>query len=203
VDVPGTKGWPVFRVPKRPLSSKWPLRLIFAGNGDGTFQNPASYTWGYLPASGAIADLNGDGNPDIVILSGASGRQQDTVAVFLGNPDGSFQPPFYLRATFTLSPLMILASDFNGDGNVDVAVMDSGGSAIHFFAGNGDGAFGPDVEIGAASTMLWMGSGNYGDQTKPGYPDLVMFDGGPNTFFTVSNPEAVGISMLWNRGWQH
>jgi hypothetical protein len=190
-----------FQTPEN-VTTGQPL-LIFAGNGDGTFQNPVSYTWGYLPVSGAIADLNGDGNPDIVILSGASGRKQKTAAVFLGNPDGSFQAPSYIHASFTVSPLAILAGDFNGDGKMDVAVMDSGGNAIHLFAGNGDGAFGPDVEVGAASTMLWIGSGNYGGQTKPGYPDLLTFDGGPNTFFTPSNPAAVAISMLWNAGWQH
>lgn len=174
--------------------------LIFTGNGDGTFQNPVSYTWGYLPASGAVADLNGDGNPDIVILSSASGRKQNTVAVFLGNPDGSFQPPSYLHASYTVAPLAILAADFNGDGKVDVAVMDSGGSAIHLFAGHGDGAFERDVELGGASTALWLGTGNYGGHLKPGYSDLVMFDGGPNSFFTPSNEAAVGISMLWNTG---
>jgi hypothetical protein len=177
--------------------------LIFAGNGDGTFQNPVSYTWGQLPADGAIADLNGDGNPDILILSSANGNEQNTVAVFLGNSDGTFQPPAYLKVRYSLSAIQILAGDFNGDGKVDVAVMDSGGNAVHFFAGNGDGAFGPDVEFGAASTMEWMGSGNYAGQTKPGYPDLVFFDGGPNSFLTPPNAGGLAISMLWNSGWKH
>jgi hypothetical protein len=176
--------------------------LIFFGNGDGTFQNPVSYAWGYLPADGAIADLNGDGNPDILILSSANGGEQNTIAVFLGNPDGSFQPPAYLRVRYGLSTIAILAGDFNGDGKVDVAVLDSGGNAVHLFAGNGDGTFGPDVEFGAASTMYWMGSGNYAGQTKPGYADLVFFDGGPNGFFTPSNAGGLAISMLCNTGWQ-
>ena len=190
-----------FQTPQNAIVGQ-PL-LIFAGNGDGTFQNPVSYAWGDLPASGAIADLNGDGNPDIMILSGANGRQNNTVAVFLGNPDGSFQPPAYLQVRYGVSPIAILAGDFKGDGNADVAVMDSGGNAVHLFAGNGNGTFGPDEEFGAACSMLWMGSGYYGGQTKSGYADLVFFDGSPNSFFTPSNPGGLAISMLWNTGWQH
>jgi hypothetical protein len=61
---------------------------------------------------------------------------------------------------------MILAGDLNDDGKVDLAVLDSGGSAIHLFAGNGDGTFGRDVEVGAASAMVWMGSGHFQGQAR-------------------------------------
>jgi hypothetical protein len=78
--------------------------------------------------------------------------------------------------------------------------MDAGGNTVHLSAGNGDGTFGPDAEFGSAATMQWMGSGNYAGQTKPGYPDLVFFDGGLNGFFTPSSPGGLAISTLWNTG---
>ena len=179
------------------VSNGQPL-LIFLGNGDGTFRNPVSYTWGFLPAWGAIADLNRDGNPDVVILSAE--HPHDQIAVFLGNADGSFQMPSFVQLPFAVYPTSIVATDLNGDGKVDLAVMDDGGNALYLFAGNGDGTFGSGVEFGAASTLLWLGFGNYQGQTLPGFPVLVTFDGALNTFFTPSSTAGVAVSTLLNTG---
>jgi len=175
-------------------SSTQPL-LIYLGNGDGTFQSPTPYTWGYLPSCGAIADLNGDGNPDIVILS--SEHPTDSLAVFLGNPDGTFQSPASVALPFAVNPDDLVAADFNGDGNVDLAIMDAGVNAIYLFPGHGDGTFGPVEEMGGASTLLWMGI--YPSQPA-GYADLVTFNGALNTFVAPSGPAGVSISLLRNTG---
>jgi FG-GAP-like repeat len=53
---------------------------VFSGNGDGTFQNPVSYTVQSGPQAIVAADLNGDGRPDIITASGAN----NTVDVLLG-----------------------------------------------------------------------------------------------------------------------
>jgi len=39
-----------------------------------------------------VADLNGDGIPDIGLM------EAGTLAIFLGNGDGTFQSPFYIGA---------------------------------------------------------------------------------------------------------
>src|SRR5262249_43073271 len=66
---------------------------VFLGNGDGTFQAPQKYATGRGPDSVAIADLNGDGIPDLIVANGASGLPviDNTVSVLLGNGDGTFQ----------------------------------------------------------------------------------------------------------------
>jgi len=58
-----------------------PRILVFAGNGDGTFQAPASYTVlqsGSLGGAGnfigAVADLDNNGSPDLVALQNAPGN---------------------------------------------------------------------------------------------------------------------------------
>src|SRR5206468_2969777 len=69
---------------------------VLLGNGDGTFQPVVSYSSGGNTAlSVAVADVNGDGKPDLL-----AGNQCDTssncahglVGVRLGNGDGTFQP---------------------------------------------------------------------------------------------------------------
>jgi hypothetical protein len=58
---------------------------VLLGNGDGTFGTRTDLIAAYGPISAAIADLNADGRPDLVV-AGNSGD----VSVRLGNGDGTF-----------------------------------------------------------------------------------------------------------------
>jgi FG-GAP-like repeat len=43
---------------------------VLLGNGDGTFQKVVAYYWsGSYTASIAVADVNGDGRPDVVVTN--------------------------------------------------------------------------------------------------------------------------------------
>jgi hypothetical protein len=53
---------------------------ILLGNGDGTFRSPVHYSINFGGSTG-VADVNGDGNLDLIFTSGA---------VLLGNGDGTF-----------------------------------------------------------------------------------------------------------------
>src|SRR5258708_15443174 len=66
---------------------------VLLGNADGTFQAAVAYdsggSWFYFrPPAVAIADVNGDHKPDLVVAHSRS----NTVGVLLGNGDGTFQP---------------------------------------------------------------------------------------------------------------
>ena len=84
---------------------------------------------GFAPDQIALADINGDGKPDLVV----SGAAQ---AVLLGNGDGTFQPP---KLIFAPGPAVV--GDFNGDGKLDLAVA-SPYQGVSVFLGTGDGTFG-------------------------------------------------------------
>src|SRR5262249_35883444 len=70
---------------------------LLLGNGDGTFRPAVTYSSGVAGiASLAIADVNDDGKPDLIVLGcGADcfNPPNSRVAILLGNGDGTFQPP--------------------------------------------------------------------------------------------------------------
>jgi len=178
-----------------------PPLLIFLGNGDGTFQPPASYTWNGLAQWAAIADVNHDGNPDIIALNSQLGPDQPIAAVFLGSGDGTFQSPSYVYDIWASQPNQVIVTDMNGDGNPDLVISDWRANSVYLFAGNGDGTFGQQVQVGAAAGIGWLGAMDLQGQTVPGFPDLLMVDFLQNGFYPV-NHTAFAVSILYNDGWR-
>src|SRR6266850_5773715 len=128
---------------------------VLLGNGDGTFQSPitvASFVGSVTAA--AIGDLNGDGKPDIAVSawggSGDTGGNLNTVAILLGNGDGTFQPPVFYQSINNTYGIAI--GDFNNDGKPDIIVRNP--EAIALSLGNGDGTFLPGYVILAEPTTL-------------------------------------------------
>lgn len=91
--------------------------VVLLGNGDGTFQAPVSYSVDPNPTAVAIADMNQDGRPDLVVAFATS------VEILLGNGDGTFQSPVRFGSISSGSgPFAIATGDLNGDGLPDVMV---------------------------------------------------------------------------------
>jgi len=118
---------------------------VLRGNGDGTFQLAVNFSAGFEPLFVTVADLNGDGKPDLIVLN--SSGPNGSVGVLIGNGDATFQP-IVNYASGALNPLAVSIGDFNGDGKPDLAVANrcasntncSSGS-LSVFIGNGDGTF--------------------------------------------------------------
>ena len=70
---------------------------ILLGNGDATFQTAVTYDTGGVGAhSVRIADVNGDGKPDLVVANACASSDNcpigpGSVGVLLGNGDGTFR----------------------------------------------------------------------------------------------------------------
>jgi FG-GAP-like repeat len=115
---------------------------IFLGNGDGTFTEGASYTSVSLPYGITVADFNGDGYLDLAMVNSGD----NTVAVMLGNGNGTFQKPYGYYAPL---PENLVAVDLNGDGHPDLAVLAYCGAdpnkcqsgAVEVFLNKGNGTF--------------------------------------------------------------
>jgi len=121
--------------------------LVLLGNGDGSFQAPASYSAGRIPYSVAVGDFNGDGKPDMAVASLGDGPAftNGSVSVLLGNGDGTFRTAVSYRTD--PGPVSVAVGDFNGDGNLDLVVANYGSGpgftngSVSILLGNADGTF--------------------------------------------------------------
>jgi hypothetical protein len=118
---------------------------IFLGNGDGTFQ-PRSDQLKFVlsnPSMIAAADLNGDGNIDLVV-NDQSNNIADAIAVLPGQGDGTFPQKLGYRSGVIGGgdrPCSIAIADFNGDHKWDIANCNSSGNSVTVVLGKGDATF--------------------------------------------------------------
>ncbi len=134
---------------------------VYLGKGDGTFQAPAMVSTvaslGSNPQSSpcTVADLNKDGRFDLACL-GADANGHTQLDISLGKGDGTFAAPSVLNLSggVTLNAGgvagTLTAADFDGDGNVDLAVLLDDYSNRGIYYGNGDGTF-TSVNVGTTA----------------------------------------------------
>jgi hypothetical protein len=135
---------------------------VLLGNGDGTFRASHGYPVGlsgnYFGSgnSVAIGDFNGDGKPDLAVGNNAG----NNVSVLLGNGDGTFPvTPNYSTGSSSDYAGGVAVADFNGDGILDVAVINPG-------VFNPEGTGGPSP--GTLSILLGKSDGTF--QPAVNYP---------------------------------
>ena len=174
---------------------------VLFGNGDGTFQAVVSYATGSQDANSvAVADVNGDGKPDIVVASACVSNPYycepgaGVLSVLLGNGDGTFQAA-RIQDSGGLNPTSVAVADVNGDGKPDLIVANGySTSGIGVLLGNGDGTF---------QAAVTYGSGGYeanavavADVNGDGKPDLVVANcGGTSDGCNDGNNAAVGVLL--------
>jgi hypothetical protein len=144
---------------------------VFLSNGDGTFSAPGVYDAGLTGDQGAIvaASFTGHAWPDLAVT--ASGYPQSSLAILIGNGDGTFQATPILSGLPFSNADWMAGADFNLDGNADLAI--GGSSAVQVLFGNGNGTFQAPTSYQAPSGFLLATDVN-GD----GAPDIISTVGG-------------------------
>jgi hypothetical protein len=141
---------------------------VLLGNGDGSFQAPRTFAAGNMPKSVAVGDFNGDGNLDLAVVDQGDylGRGQGA-SVLLGSGDGTFQAP----RTFPAGPFpaSVAVEDFNGDGNLDLAVTNAitPTGTVSVLLGNGDGSFQDPRTFAAGSYPQSVAVGDFNGDSVP------------------------------------
>jgi hypothetical protein len=182
--------------------------LLLHGNGDGTFAalatptamkasvSPAAVNQvGNLPGAPQIAgmvavapvmaDLDGDGNQDVLIAyDNASADHAHPVAtaanaiyIWYGKADGTYAAPVVLTPSRNFYQVAVV--DVNGDGRPDLVMSD--GYVVSVQSNLGGRAFGTEQHFLAG---MGINSISAGDVNKDGRTDLVIANGGA----VISNP---------------
>jgi uncharacterized protein (TIGR03437 family) len=166
---------------------------VFLNQGQGTFLAPKSFA---VPA-GAVAltagDFNGDGKPDLAVVTSSAPEEgtQDSVLIFLGNGDGTFSPPVSYRAGPFAND--VVAGDFNGDGKLDLAIVNLGNS------GN------PPTPLGPASVSLLLGKGDGTFSAGPSTPvagllNIAVGDFNRDGILDLAAETEFGLAIVLGRG---
>ena len=165
--------------------------MTFLGNGDGTFITPGVYTRftsNSIPAGLTLGDFDNDGNADLAFVSGGTPSTTGP-ALFLGHGDNSFTQigPFDARPANSLS-----MADFNGDGYLDLAVLNrySGSAAASVLIG-----LGASTSTATASSIALTGNGAH--QVTANYiggGDYVASTSNPISLVAKTTPPALTLS---------
>ena len=152
------------------------------------------------PSAPVLADLNGDGIPDLIVANTGG----NNVLVYPGLPGGGFGPAMNDGNGFTVgtNPVAVIVADLNG--RPDLIVANEGSNDVSILLNEQEGnSFtfvpGPRLKVGAGPVALL-----YGDFYGNGTPDLLVSDSGSNNlmllpgrgngFFNDGDPTVIPLS---------
>ena len=120
------------------------------------------------PARIVTADLDADGNADLIVAE----KFADRVSVHLGLGDGTFAPASHFStggnydAGFFVTPDDLACADFDGDNDIDI-VTSSQGNSVRVMLNNGDGSFALPVFVNILSSVNSVAVGSLNNDTIP------------------------------------
>ena len=101
---------------------------VLLGRGDGTFSNYTSYSSGAHPSFVLSADINNDGNVDLIA---ANSDGANTVTLLFGNGNGAFaNKTMYTTGLF---PMSLAAGAFRDETKLDLVVTSAIDNSVSFF----------------------------------------------------------------------
>jgi hypothetical protein len=179
------------------------LNAVLPGSSVPVFLSRADFTTLQIPENLCVADINGDGRPDMLAANAGS----DSVSVFINGTGVGIAPASFTNTDFSMqagsSPKSIILQDFNGDGKPDLASGDYNNKAVSVFLNTTTpGSTGPSY---SAAQHFSTGSGSppalaSGDFNSDGKYDLAVVNaesggGYIAVFLNITSPGASSVSF--------
>jgi hypothetical protein len=159
---------------------------VLFGNGDGSFGTAKSYSTQVGPGSVGIGDFNGDHRPDLAVPTFFGSGASSEVAVF----KNGITHTFGLSETYKTGsrPQGIAVTDLNGDGKLDLAVVNNFDDNLFVFSGTGLGTFGAASSYVVGDRPTWISAADFNGD---GRPDLAVVNSNSGTVTLLETPQAV------------
>jgi Ca2+-binding RTX toxin-like protein len=169
------------------------LNTTTAGASSATFPAQQTFATGTDPRSVAVADVNGDGRPDLLVANNGS----NSVSVLLNTTTaGASSASFAAQLTLATgtNPYSVATADVNGDGRPDLLVANSGSNTVSVLLntttpGAGTPSFAAQQAFATDTNPRSVAAA---DVNGDGKPDLVVANQGSNTASVLLNLTGTG-----------
>lgn len=158
----------------------------------GSMANKIDFTTGAGPYSVAIGDVDSDGKPDLIV----SNANSKTVSILRNTTSAVGSISFAGKIDFITgsSPQIVSTGDIDGDGKIDLAVINYGSRNLSIFRNTSTGVSSVSFE-----GKLDFATGDFpnsvaiGDLDGDGKPDLAVSNSTANSLSTFRNTSSIGI----------
>ncbi|WP_343787452.1 beta strand repeat-containing protein [Dokdonella soli] len=158
-----------------------------------SFAGQHAFATGSGPASVTVADMNGDGRLDLIVVNTTG----NTLSVlFNTTAPGAATPSFSAQQAFGagIAPTFVAAADVNGDGKPDLVLVNTASNTVSVFSNKTP----PGAMLATFAGSQSVGTGNgpssvgFADLNGDGKPDLIIAYTTGNMISVLVNATAPG-----------
>ncbi len=164
--------------------------FVLTNNGSGGFSGGNYFLCDTNPGAVTVADVNGDGKPDLISANvGGLFGLSHTISVLTNNGAGGFGS--YATINVGNHPSTLVTADLNGDGKIDLVTANMNDSTLSILTNSGSG-FKVAATPHAGNSPICV---TVADVNHDGKPDLITANSGDNTLTVLTNNGHGGFTI--------